>query len=80
MPAEPDKSITLGPLDAAIILREDGSLEASLPDMEADNVTENVITGAALIFALRDPEMFDLIHENFIKECMKNNVSGANDD
>jgi hypothetical protein len=43
------KSLHLGPLDAAIILREDGTLEASIPDLDETDVPDNIITGAAYV-------------------------------
>ncbi len=64
--------LKLDQMDVAIIIREDGTLEASLPEIEADRVPENVFTSAALVFALNDPKMCELIYQNFAQECARN--------
>jgi hypothetical protein len=58
-------------MDAAIILKEDGTLEASLPDIKGENVPENVLTGAALVYALSNPKMCQLIYNEFAQACKK---------
>lgn len=80
MTTAPRKALTLGPLDAAIILREDGTMEASMPELSTDTVPDNVVTGAALMFALKNPELYDLIHNNFVNECSQLDFPKANDD
>jgi hypothetical protein len=74
------KVLNLGPLDAAIILREDGTMEASMPELSTDTVPDNVVTGAALMFALKNPKLYDLIHDNFVNECAQLDFHKANDD
>lgn len=56
-------------MDAAIVLKSDGTLEASLPEITTDHVPDHILTGAALIFALQDPHMRQMIYENFAKAC-----------
>ena len=58
--------------DAAIVLKEDGTLEASMPEINSDNVPENVLTGAAILYALNDPEICQLIFKNFAEQCKNN--------
>ena len=58
--------------DAAIILKEDGTLEASLPEITTDTVPENVFTGAALVHALGNPDICKIIYKSFAKECTRN--------
>ncbi len=72
--------LELGPMDAAIILRADGTLEAALPELDMESLPENIVTSAALMFALQSPKMYDLIHENFIQECATMDLDSANDD
>lgn len=79
MTQPPRKALELGPLDAAIILREDGSMEASMPEIATDTVPDNVVTGAAVMFALQNPELCDLIHDNFVNECAQLNLHNVND-
>ncbi len=55
--------------DAAIVLKQDGSFETSLPQIQGDYIPENVILGAALAYALRNEDLCDLIRENFEREC-----------
>ena len=47
-------TIELDDLDAAIILKVDGTLKASLPEVKTETVPENIITAAALVYALND--------------------------
>jgi hypothetical protein len=62
-------NLSLSPWDAAIILKEDGSFEASLPQINGDFIPENVKLGAALAYALRNENLCTLIRENFEQEC-----------
>lgn len=65
----PLTTLTLTKWDAAIILKQDGSFETSLPQIHEDYIPENVLLGAALAFALRNAELCSLIRENFEREC-----------
>lgn len=65
----PPTTVTLAPWDAAIILRQDGTFETSLPHIQGEYIPENVMLGAALAYALRNNELCTLIQENFDKEC-----------
>lgn len=62
-------TLTLTKWDAAIVLKKDGSFEASLPQVQGEYIPENVILGAALAFALRNESLCALIRENFEREC-----------
>ena len=62
-------NLSLSPWDAAIILKEDGSFETSLPQIHGDYIPENVLLGAALAYALRNENMCTLIREHFEQEC-----------
>jgi hypothetical protein len=73
------KSLHLGPYDAAIILREDGTLEASMPDLDSSDVPDNIITGAAVMLALQNERMCGLIYENFLNECAFDDLVPIND-
>lgn len=55
--------------DAAIVLKEDGTLEASMPEINSENVPENVLTGAAILYALNNPDICQLIFKNFAEKC-----------
>lgn len=63
------KIVKLNKLDAAIILKEDGSIEASLPEVTTDTVPTHILTGAALMYALSCPDMCQLIRDKFLLEC-----------
>ncbi|GAO98548.1 hypothetical protein Cva_01211 [Caedimonas varicaedens] len=63
--------LNLAEMDAAIIIKEDGTLEASLPEITTDTVPENVFTGAALVYALSNPEICQMIYRNFAQECVR---------
>lgn len=73
------KSLHLGPLDAAIILREDGTLEAAIPELNVPNLPDNILTGAAVMMALQSERMCTLIYENFLNECALENSPPIND-
>ncbi len=67
-------------MDAAIVLRADGSLEASIPELGMDvEVPQNIFTGAAVMFALQNPQLCDLIHDYFMEECSQLVLEPAND-
>lgn len=65
------KKINIGPNDVVIILRDDGTFEAALPDAVTDPLPDHLITSAALVYALRNPEMIAILHKNFALECHK---------
>ena len=65
----PSSTLTLTKCDAAIVLKQDGSFEASLPQIQGEYIPDNVILGAALAFALRNENLCTLIRENFEREC-----------
>lgn len=65
----PPTTLTLAPWDAAIVLKQDGTFEASLPHIQGEYIPDNVILGAALAYALRNDDLCTLIRENFDREC-----------
>lgn len=73
------QDISLGPLDAAIVLRENGTIEATIPEVETDYIPENIVTGAAVMYSLQNERMCDLIHEHFMLECAMHDPSPLND-
>ena len=62
--------------DAAIILKEDGTCEVSLPTSKDQRLPEHVIMGAALAYALQNVQLCHLIHENFKNHCAKLEEAG----
>lgn len=62
-------TLTLSPWDAAIVLKQDGTFETSLPHIQGDYIPENVVLGAALAYALRNDDLCALIRQNFDREC-----------
>ncbi len=70
----------LGPNDAAIILREDGTLEACMPDLSQDELPDNVMLGTALIVGLQDPEVLEILQKKLAESCHDNQMVSANDD
>ena len=73
------KALHLGPLDAAIVLREDGTLEASMPDVNIPDVPDNILIGTAIIMALQSERMCSLIYEHFLNECALEDSNPIND-
>lgn len=57
--------LSLGKNDAAIVLRSDGTFETSLPQIESETIPDNAMMGAALAYALQNPEICDVILKNF---------------
>lgn len=75
------KVIKLNKLDAAIVLTQDGMVEASLPDIDSDTMPENVLVGAAMVFALTNPELCKMMRDHFLKMCPQQMTAKAiNDD
>ena len=69
-------TLTMASWDAAIVLKQDGTFEASLPNIQGDYVPENVMLGAALVCALRNEDLCTLIRENFERECATKGAEG----
>ena len=61
------KVIKLNKMDAAIVLTEDGTVEASLPEIDTEIVPENVLVGAAVVFALSNPELCKMMRDHFLR-------------
>ncbi|MBT4880768.1 MAG: hypothetical protein HON43_07410 [Alphaproteobacteria bacterium] len=67
-----ETTVALNGLDAAIILREDGAIEASLPDLgNPEDIPENLVFATALMAAIQNDELYDAIIRNFEVECAK---------
>ncbi len=65
-----EEDFLIGPNDTLVVLREDGTYEISFPEVfEDSDLPANVITGAAVMYALEDEELNELIHENFAIQC-----------
>lgn len=64
--------IKLEAMDAAVILRSDGSIEASLPEIEEGPIPDNVLVASAVMFFLSRPDLCDAIFKEFVQECQKN--------
>lgn len=79
MTSEISKSIHLGPLDAAIVLRLDGTMEAAMPELDLHELPDNILTGAAVMMALQNERISDLIYDNFMTECALESVVPIND-
>lgn len=62
------RTLDLGQNDVALILKEDGNLEVSLPD-NIDMDSESVFIAAALTHALGDPELSEMIFKAFVESC-----------
>lgn len=69
-------TLNLTSWDAAIVLKQDGTFEASLPHIQGNDIPENVLLGAALVCALRNDTLCTLIRENFERECATKGAGG----
>jgi len=65
------KGLEVGPMDAVIILKPDGTFKTSLPEFSGETVPEHITTGVSIMYALRNPEMVTMLHKNFAAECAK---------
>jgi hypothetical protein len=75
------KVIKLNKMDAAIVLTEDGTVEASLPEIQSETVPENVLIGAAVVFALTNPELCKIMRDHFLHHYPQSIIHKAiNDD
>ncbi|MCP4924167.1 MAG: hypothetical protein GY915_09120 [bacterium] len=63
--------------DALIVLRPDGSFEASLPDVTTDQVPEHIMMGAAVLYALNTPGMVAWLQDSFRDYCTGVDSSGT---
>lgn len=67
----PSTTLNLAPLDAAIVLKQDGTFETSLPHIRGEYIPENVMLGAALAYALGNDALCTLIRDNFHQACLE---------
>ncbi len=67
--AKGESKLRLDSTDAVIVLRMDGTCEVSLPEIVGDRVPENIVMGAAVVYALQDEELYMLIHDHFKQRC-----------
>ena len=74
------KTIKLGPMDAAIVFRNDGTFEATMPEIEGEYIPEHILTSAAVLFALQDPDLYAFLHNSFLNDCGEISANNANDD
>ncbi len=70
MGTPPQDDFYIGPNDTVIVLRENGTYEASFPEVDySEPALPHIITGAALMYALEDQHLNELIHEKFALHC-----------
>lgn len=65
------RRIEVNPDDCVIILRDDGTVEAMMPPVKSEQVPDHLMTSAAILYALRNPEMVSILHKNFALEAHK---------
>lgn len=70
-------SIEINGGDAALILRVDGTFDLSLPEAPAGEVPENIMTCAALAFAVQDADLCKAIFEKFFATCGNDGLQQA---
>jgi hypothetical protein len=70
----PQSTVQVEQGDALIILRPDGSFEASLPDVKTEQVPEHIFMGAAVLYALNTPKMVAWLQDRFRDYCTGQNT------
>lgn len=65
----PQNTVQVEQEDALIVLRPDGSFEASLPDVTTEQVPEHILMGAAVLYALNTPGMVAWLQDRFRDYC-----------
>jgi len=63
------RKIKIESADALVVLHPDGTYETSLPEIAGDDLPEHLLTAAAVVHALQNPEMMDALFENFHRQC-----------
>ena len=66
--------------DAALILREDDTMDLAIPEVTTDYVPDHILMTAALAHALSVPELCDKIRETFLEATYKRGASTPNND
>ena len=66
--------LTIDPDDVAIILKSNGDCDVHVPTEIHREIPDHVITSAAVIHALQDHQMCDLIHAYFEASCKKQSL------
>lgn len=72
---DPSTILEIGEMDAAIVLRADGTLEASIPEVTTENVPENILAAASIIHALNNEDLSNIMRRHFIEQCFKKESS-----
>ena len=71
----------IGPNDTIIVLRENGTCDASFPELEGNQeVPEHIVTAAAILHALEDDDLSEMIHESFATQCEEYAYMDASND
>ncbi len=79
MNIEKDRKIALEALDAAITFRTDGDIELLLGEEDMPIIPDNIRWALAVMYALKDEELSQLIERHFEKECMRIKVESRMD-
>lgn len=74
------KILCVGEQDAAIILREDETMDLTIPEITTEYVPDHVLMTAALAHALSVPELCHQIREAFLEATQKRGAASPGND
>lgn len=77
---EGTKILCVGDQDAAIILREDETMDLAIPEVTTEYVPEHILMAAALAHALSVPELCDQIREAFLEATYRRGAADPKND
>lgn len=77
---EGTKIICIGDKDAALVLREDGTMDLVISEITTEYVPDHIFMTAALAHALSVPELCDQIQETFLQDTHKRGAFSPNND
>lgn len=77
---EGTKIICVGEQDAALVLREDETMDLNIPEITTEYVPDHILMTAALAHALSVPDLCHQIRETFLEATQKRGVTSPKND
>tara|TARA_A100000171_G_scaffold49792_1_gene59642 strand:- start:1562 stop:1819 length:258 start_codon:yes stop_codon:yes gene_type:complete len=74
---EETKIICIGEQDAALILKEDDTVDLIIPEITTEYVPDHILMMAAMAHALSVPALCDQIRDAFLEATQKRGISPA---
>lgn len=72
--------MSLSDTDVAFVFREDGHVDVSFPEINADPVPDHVMAALAISYAITDPQTLETLRTRFANQQLLNSLKKACND